>query len=53
MPRNPGIPTLKEDKPCSKCGQEPREPGVSWGKKCLQVANTERRRRRGQSLPRI
>jgi hypothetical protein len=44
---------------CSRCGQEPREPGQRWGRRCLTAYQRERRHRdrerraqtRGEGLP--
>lgn len=37
------------EKPCSKCGEEPRIPGLSWGKACVTKSRHEREERRKAS----
>ena len=30
---------------CSKCGVEPRIPGLSWGRRCMNESRNKRRRK--------
>jgi hypothetical protein len=38
--------TQEETRPCSKCGQEPRKVGLSWGRNRLNEQRQKRRARR-------